>query len=211
MHSKCHVDMITGSEVPIYGVAPRALPNKPSGNPWWRGTTHPDPKTSVVSGEWDPNHRCKAQVLLSFLLMVMVPMCHLELVISVFVAFFFWQKIREGNPVCVFFGILFFFPNVFFGQNYSIYKDTLPPKTKQFAPENRFKNRHPAKRKVVSQLPEHHFSGTKPRSHARSMPNPCLTSAKIAWLGNWEFPANMVVPLGWNNLEARSEKSTLSL
>lgn len=103
MHSKCHVDMITGSEVPIYGVAPRALPNKPSGNPWWRGTPHPDPSSlSRDSGEWDPNHRCKAQVLLSFLLMVMVPMCHLELVISVFVAFFFGKKSGKGT-LCVFF------------------------------------------------------------------------------------------------------------
>lgn len=97
-----------------------------------------------------------------------------------FLLHFFLAKNQGREPCVCFFWYSVFFSNVLFGQNYSIYKDTLPPKTKQFAPENRLKNRHPAKRKVVSQLPEHHFSGTKPRSHARSMPNPCLTSAKIA-------------------------------
>ena len=147
---------------------------------------HPGPKASAVSGEWDPNHRCKAQVLLPFLLMVMVPMCHLELVISVFCCIFCGKNQGVRNPLCIFFLYsVFFFLMCFLGKSlFNKIPPQKPPKTKQFAPENRLKNWQPPKRKVVSQLPEHHFSGTKPRSHARSMPNPCLTSAKKTWLGN---------------------------
>ena len=102
-----------------YGVAPRALPNKPSGFP--HGEEVQIPSRSIQpnrrdSGEWDPNHRCKAQVLLSFLLMVMVPMCHLELGFFLFLLHFFLSKKSGKGTLCVFFGSLSFFLMCFLGK-----------------------------------------------------------------------------------------------
>ena len=132
MHSKCHVDMITGSEVPINGVAPRALPNKPSGNPIGEEVTpaiqiHPAVSPGLRRvGPKSPMQSPSTPIISPYGHGPYVPLGVGKM--SVFCCIFFLsKKIREFGTLRVFFLVFcLFFLMCFLGK--SLFNKIRPPK-----------------------------------------------------------------------------------
>lgn len=110
MHSKCHVDSSDYGKWGTHIWGSTTCPPKPSGNPWWRGTPHPDPYSPQPGlrrvGPKSPMQSPSTPIISPY---GHGPYVSLGVGTFCFCCIFFWQKIREGNPVCVFFGILSFF------------------------------------------------------------------------------------------------------
>lgn len=127
MHSKCHVDMITGSEVPIWGSTacpPKQTKRKPMVKRYHPSRSiQPQPGLRRV-GPKSPMQSPSTPIISPY---GHGPYVSLGVGNFCFCCIFFWQKIREGNPVCVVFGILSFFPICFLGK--SLF-NKIPPQKK---------------------------------------------------------------------------------